>query len=215
MTRINLVKYGFVRTPDGDFSDDGNRFQAYKVGRVEVTKLVYDGEAYINGGIRDDKLPYSVYSKLPHYSAVSRLNGVSLASITEADIQKLYEDCQAYEVEYTNAENSIKYPSLEELTQQCKLIYAKRLAELDTVEAFMQKHGLEAAAKFSAYEWKNLQDYLKSLMSKVKQYDPDAYPQTILGQAYSISFVRPDNSDLIDCYYYTAIKDMFKKYLII
>ena len=213
MTRINLVKYGFVRTPDEDFSDDGNRFQAYRVGRVRVTKLVADGDAFINGSIRDNKLPYDVYSKLPHYSAISRLNGVRLASIIEADIQEFYEACQAYEIEYANAESSMKYPSLEELAQQCKLICAKRLAELNTAEALMQKHGLEAAAKFSAYEWKNLQEHLKSLINRVSYYDPDTYPQTILGQAYSISFVRPDNSDLTgSCYYYSAIMSMFKKY---
>ena len=83
MTRINLVKYGFIRDAAEDFSDDGNRFQVYKVGRVRVTKLVSDGEAYIDGDINDCRLPYEVYSKLPHYKAIGRLNGVSLASLTE------------------------------------------------------------------------------------------------------------------------------------
>ena len=151
MTRINLVKYGFGRDAAEDFSDDGNRFQAYKVGRVRITKLVSDGEAYIDGGINDGKLPYEVYSKLPHYSAVGRLNGVSIASLTEDDLQKLYEDCQAYEIEYMNAENSIKYPTLEEIKNQCKLICAKRLVELSTVEDLMKEHCFEAAAMFSAY----------------------------------------------------------------
>ena len=211
MTRINLVKYGFVRDAAEDFSDDGNRFQAYKVGRVRVTKLVSDGEAYIDGSIRDDgKLPYEVYSKLPHYSAVSRLNGVSVATLTEDDIQKLYEDCQAYEVEYTNAENSIKYPTLDELTQQCMRIYGKRLVEISTVEDLMRDHGFKAAAKLSAYEWKYLQEYLKNLMGKLMQYDPATYPKSILGQAYSFSFVKPDNGELKDCYYYEWIIKLFK-----
>lgn len=215
MTRINLVKYGFIRFPEEDFSDDGNRFQAYRVGRVRVTKLVSDGEAYIDGSINDGKLPYEVYSKLPHYSAVGRLNGVSVASLTEDDIQKLYEDCQAYGVEYTNAENSIEYPTLEEITQQCQLIHAKRLAELGIVEDLMRDHGLEAAIKFSAYEWKTLQEYLKSLISRAQQSNADTYPQSILGQSYSFNFVKTTNNDLKDCFYYTYIVDMFKKYSII
>ena len=215
MTRINLVKYGFGRDAAEDFSDDGNRFQAYKVGRVRITKLVSDGEAYIDGDIRDGKLPYEVYSKLPHYSAVGRLNGVSIASLTEDDLQKLYEDCQAYEIEYTNAENSIKYPTLEEIKNQCKLICAKRLVELGTVEDLMKEHCFEAATMFSAYEWKFLQECLRSLMSKVKQFNPDTYSQTILNQSYSFNFVKPTNSDLRDCFYYTEIVGLFKKYLIV
>lgn len=212
MTRINLVKYGFVRWPEEDFSDDGNRFQCYRVGeRVRVTKLVSDGEAYIDGDIRTGKLPYEVYSKLPHYPHLGKLNGVSIAALTEEDLQDLYADCKAYEVEYTNAENSIVYPTIEEITQQCKLICAKRLVELGTVEDLMRNHGFEAAAKLSAYEWKYLQEYLKNLMSKVKQYNPDTYPQSILGQAYSFNFVRSDNSDLKDCFYYEQIVEFFNK----
>ena len=215
MTRINLVKYGFVRDPAEDFSDDGSRFQAYKVGRVRVTKLVADGQAYIDGDIRDGKLPYDIYSKLPHYPHLGKLNGVSLAGLTEEDLQDLYADCQAYEIEYTNAENSIKYPALEELTEQCKLICAKRLIELGTIEDLMKEHCFEAATKFSAYDWKKLQECLRSLMSKVKQYNPDTYPQSILSQSYSFNFVKPTSSDLGDCFYYTYIRDLFKKYSII
>ena len=211
MTRINLVKYGFVRDAANDFSDDGSRFYSFRVGRVQVTKCVSDGEAYIDGGIDRGTLPWEVYSKLPHYPAIHKLNGVIVSTLTEDDIQKLYEDCQAYEVEYTNAENSIKYPTLEELTQQCMRIYGKRLVEISTVEDLMRDHGFEAVTKLSVYEWKYLQEYLKSLMGKLKQYDPATYPQSILGQAYSFSFVKPDNSELGDSYWFTSIKDLFAK----
>jgi hypothetical protein len=215
MKKIMMTKYGFVRTPAEDFSDDGNRFQAYKVGRVRVTKCTSDGEAYIDGDIRDGKLPYDVYSKLPHYPHLGKLNGISIAALTDEDLQELYEDCQSYEAEYTAAEASIKYPSLDEITEQCKKLCVKRLVELGTVEDLMRDHGFEAAAKLSAYEWKTLQEYIKNLMGKVKQYNPDTYPQSILGQAYSFNFVRPDNSDFQDCFYYTSIIEMFKKYSII
>lgn len=215
MKKVMMTKYGFVRCPEEDFSDDGNRFQAYKVGRVRVTKLIADGEAYIDGDIRDGKLPYDVYSKLPHYPHLGKLNGISLTALTDEDLQELYEDCQSYEAEYTAAENSIKYPSLDEITEQCKKLCAKRLVELGTVKDLMRDHGFEAATKFSAYEWKTLQEYIKNLMGKVKQYNPDTYPQSILGQAYSFNFVRPDNSDFKDCFYYTHIIEMFQKYSII
>ena len=215
MNRINLVKYGFIRWPEEDFSDDGSRFSCFRVGRVRVTKLVSDGQAYIDGDIRDGKLPYDIYSKLPHYPLLGKLNGVSLAGLTEEDLQDLYADCQAYEVEYTNAENSIKYPALDELKEQCKRICTMRLIECGIVEDLMKDHSFEAATKFSPYDWKSLQEYLKNLMGKVKQYNPDTYPQSILGQAYSFIFVKPTNSELTDSYWYTSIKELFKKYLII
>ena len=123
MKRINLVKFGFVRTPSEDFTDDSNRFTCYRVGRVRVTKLVADGEAYIDGDIVDGKLPLDVYRKLPHYPFLGKLNGVPVAAITEDDLQELYEHCQAYDKEYTDAENSLQYPTLDELTQQCMRIY--------------------------------------------------------------------------------------------
>ena len=211
MKRINLVKYGFVRSPSDDFRDDGNSFSGYRVGRVRVTKLVADGEAYIDGDIVDGKLPLDVYRKLPHYPFLGKLNGVPVAAITEDDLHELYEHCQAYEVEYTNAEKSIKYPTLDELTQQCMRIYGKRLVEISTVEDLMRDHGFKAATKLSAYEWKCLQEYLKNLIGKLNQYDPAAYPQSILGQAYSFSFVRPDNGELKDCYYYEWIVKLFNE----
>ena len=211
MTRINLVKYGFVRDAAEDFSDDGNRFQAYRVGRVRVTKLVSDGEAYIDGDINDGKLPYEVYSKLPHYSAVSRLNGVSVASLTEDDIQKLYEDCQAYGVEYTNAENSIEYPTLEEIQEKAVKVTAKSLLELSKVESLLSKYAVEAAAKFSPYEWKTVQEYVKHLMADVKRFDPETFPQAIVGEQYSFNFVKPEYN-MQESYWFTYLRDLFAKY---
>ena len=211
MTRINLVKYGFVRDAAEDFSDDGSRFQAYRVGRVQVTKCVSDGEAYIDGDIDRGTLPWDVYSKLPHYSAIHKLNGVTIATLTEDDIQELYEACQAYEVEYTNAENSIKYPTLEEIQEKAVKLTAKSILELSKIESLMSKYALEAATKFSPYEWKTLQEYTKNLMADVKRHDPEAYPQTILGQQFSFTFVKPEY-DMKESYWFTSLRDLFAKH---
>ena len=211
MTRINLVKYGFVRDTAEDFSDDGNRFQCYRVGRVQVTKCVSDGEAYIDCDIDRGTLPWDVYSKLPHYPAVHKLNGVTIATLTEDDIQELYEACQAYEVEYTNAENSIKYPTLEEIQEKAVKLTAKSILELSKIESLMSKYALEAATKFSPYEWKTLQEYTKNLMADVKRHDPEAYPQTILGQQFSFTFVKPEY-DMKESYWFTSLRDLFAKY---
>ena len=211
MTRINLVKYGFVRWPEEDFSDDGNRFQAYKVGRVRITKLVSDGEAYIDGDINDGKLPFDVCKKLPHFSAIGRLNGVSLASLTEDDLQKLYEDCQAYEIEYTSAENSIKYPSLEEIIDKASRITNIRMLELSKIENRLNRNMREAITKFSAYEWKQLHEYFNNLVKATHRFDIATYPQTIVGQQFSFTFVKP-NYEMGDSYWFTSLCELFDKY---
>lgn len=53
--RINLKRYGFVRAPQEDFTDDGNRFFCYYYDpqregdtRFRLSKLVADGDAYIS-----------------------------------------------------------------------------------------------------------------------------------------------------------------------
>lgn len=211
MTRINLVKYGFVRCPEEDFSDDGNRFQAYKVGRVLVTKLVSDGEAYISGGIPSGKLPYEVYSKLPHYPFLGALNGISTAHITEDDLQELYEACQAYDLEYANAENTIEYPTIEEITEKCHKITDKRLLEFDTIVKLLNKHAVDAAMKFSAIEWRAVQEYLHHIIADANRFNPDTYPQTIYRNSSSFNFVLP-NTYMEDSYWFTYLRDLFKRY---
>lgn len=64
MKRINLAKYGFVRTTEGDFSDDGARFTAYTVGDVRVAKAKYEDWSFINVRPIYGRLPYVTNSKI-------------------------------------------------------------------------------------------------------------------------------------------------------
>jgi len=214
MKKIMMTKYGFVRCPEEDFSDDGNRFQAYKVGRVRVTKLVSDGEAYIDGDINDGKLPYEVYSKLPHYVFCGKLNGVPAAALTDEDLQELYESCQAYDKEYTDAENSIQYPTELELQRKCNHIQAKLIKEMNELEQLLGNYAIEAATKFAKWEWQQLQEYLKNMLQKLSQYNPDKFIPAILGTAISFTFLA-NKEDTEPTYYYSYIKEMFKKHSII
>ena len=214
MKKIMMTKYGFVRCPEKDFSDDGNRFQAYMVGRVRVTKLVADGQAYIDGGINDGKLPYEVYSKLPHYALCGKLNGVPAAALTDEDLQELYESCQAYDKEYTDAENSIQYPTEPELRHKCSCIQAKLIKEMNELEQLMGEHTIEAAAKLSKWEWQQLQEYLKNMLQKLNQYNPDKLVPAIIGTARSFTFLA-NKEDTEPTYYYSYIKETFQKHSII
>jgi hypothetical protein len=217
MKKIMMTKYGFVRSPEEDFSDDGNRFTVYKVGeRVRVTKCVADGEAYIRGDIPDGKLPHKVYMSLPHYPMIGELNGISVACLTDEDLQKLYEDCLAYEKEYTDAENAIQYPSIEEITAQCKRIHAKATQELETITQLLAGTSIMALAKtLSEYEWKRLQDFLKEIDKRAKRYDSDVkieeQVQYLYCKSISFSFCTPTYSDLSDGYYYMEVLRMLKR----
>lgn len=147
MKTINLTKFGFVRSPEDDFSDDGNRFTCYKVGDVRVSKLTYGEEVFISGRYEGGQtLNYEEYSKLPHYLAMSSLNGgVFKSSLTDDDLIKFYEDCVAYDKEYKDALSKIVYPTVDEIANAERAIIAARKAELadlkkmaaDNIDKFM------------------------------------------------------------------------------
>lgn len=218
MTRVNLIKYGFVRWPEEDFSDDGNRFRGYRAGKkVRVSKLVADGDVYlsIDSSVGKGTLPYGIYKTLPHYNdALWKYNGVSAKDLTDEDLKNFYDACIAYEQEYEAAEAKIVYPTLEEIRQKALRITAKRSIELDCIELWLKDHCLEAIEKFSPHEWKQVQEYTRNLIGDANRYHPDTYPQTIFGKQGSFDFVKPEY-DMKDSFYYTYIKEIFEKYSMI
>ena len=211
MKKIMMSKYGFIRWPEEDFSDDGTRFTAYRVGeRVRVTKATYKGEAFIDADIQGTKLPYEVYSKLPHYSALGKLNGVSIESLTDDDLLVLMAACVQYEKEYTDAENNIKMPTLEEIKAQCLKVQAKRVAEFTEIEKLMSENAMKLALRLTKWQWTTLRDYLENLVAKVANYNPELYAHTILNSKTSIDFCKPDSFELRNSYYYNYIMDLIK-----
>ena len=219
MKKVNLTKYGFVRWPEEDFSDDGNRFQCYRAGKaVRVSKLVSDGQIYlsIDSGCGNGTLPYEVYSKLPYYNEASwTYNGVSVDTLTEDDVQAFYEACISYEQAYIEEEAHIVYPTLDAIKEQCKKITVKTMKELDEIETILKNKVVEVATKFSDYDWKELKSGINQLTSKMVGVDK-YYPARIYKTSYSFNFVRPDNNDLTTPnYWYQDIMSKFKKYGII
>ena len=217
MKRINLVKHGFVRWPEQDFHDDGNNFTCYKAGKkIRVSKLVADGQVYLSADSEagNGTLPYEIYSKLPHYQASNwKLNGVSQETLTEDDLENFMAACLAYELEYEAAEKNIKYPTLEELKEQCQKIYDKVVKELDEVEKVFGTRGVELAAKCTEWEWKELRRYLTELINKLIRFDPNKYPDSIYKTSYSFDFVKSTYGEVAKpSFYYEQIKEIFQKY---
>lgn len=193
MKRINMTKYGFERWPEQDFTDDGVKFTCYKVGNhVRVSKTTYQGEAFIDGHIELYQLPYETYSKLPHYSSISALNGVMISDLTDEDLVQLYNDCLAYEQEYLDAVANFNYPSREEIEVQ----YDKSL-----------KAAQAAYAEASELVTKNLDNivkdgsntvivqifrYLEQLRSNISSFEKKENIDNILNTAYSVQFCNEE-----------------------
>ena len=173
MTRLNLVKYGFVRTPDEDFSDDGNRFTCYLAGKkVRVSKLISDGQVYLSIDSGLGELPYDVYKNLPHYNdAEWKYNGVSLAGLTEQDIIDFYNACVSFEREYEELEAGFKFPTIEEITSRAAEIMTLRAKEIREVQELLAAKLPVLLLTTTPYQWAEIQRMFKNLL-KESQIDP-------------------------------------------
>lgn len=212
MKKIMMTKFGFDRWPEESFSDAGNRFECYRAGkRVRVSKCVSDGWAYIDGDIRSNELPYEIYSKLPHYSAIGKLNGIKIEALTEEMLTQLYFDCVEYEKEYNAALASMVWPTEQEIRQQCVKVQYKAKLELIDIEQAISGKVVHLAKTLKDWEWKTVREYINNIENRIKSYDPDVVAHRMVGTAHSIEFCKPNNSNLADSYYYTHIMELINK----
>lgn len=207
MNKVNLIKFGFVRAEAEDFSDDGSRFYVYRVGkRVRVSKCTWNGQIFLSGRIDDgNKLDYTEYSQLPHYKGLDRLNGVSIAGLTDADIQQLYDDCIEYEKEYTEAESKVIFPTIDEIKAQCLKIRAHYQAQLDEATQLIKDNAVKLFFS-DKYCVREIKQYYNTIKERANGYDPETYPQSIQHSTYGRNFVKPNNHDLTDTWYLDYIK---------
>ena len=191
MKKINLASYGFIRSPEDDYIDDSNKFTVFRVGAVEVSKLVKNGRAYISASINSYKLPYKVYSKLPHYKALGKLNGVSVRSLRDEDLIELFDACINYQQEYKDAVNQTKYPTLQELQDKCDELTADLQNQLDKAGQLIKDNILKVFDSDNYYKLKELMSCYMSLKSNIKNsYNRNAYPRSILNTYLSIDLMK-------------------------
>lgn len=209
MERINLTKYGFIRSKEDDFSDDGNRFTCYKVGNVRVSKLVSDGIVYINGNRDDYSLDYETYSKLPHFQAVGRLNGVGQSSLTENDLIQLYNDCVAYDNEYNEAYKNVVWPSKEELINARNVILSAKRKQFKEIESMFT---VEKFIKLDEYAVRNLKSYMNSLYREAYPTETEeAFLNRLYKQAYSKNYIKNIEYSCQENFYYKECKNYLNK----
>jgi hypothetical protein len=213
--RVNLTKYGFIRWPERDFNDDGNNFSCFRVGTLEVSKLVSRGQVYLSAQAStcgNKTLPYEIYSKLPYYNEASwKYNGIDLSTLTDADLQAFYEFCVEFEKAYVEEEANIKYPTIEELTERCEQLQAKAITEYTVAQKIvMDAVLLNKFIKLSDYQVKAVKRYLTQLHSATEGFDPKVYPQSIYKTSYSFKLMDPNFHDLVkENYWLKALKEIF------
>ena len=204
MKRVNLVKYGFVRWPEEDFSDDGNRFTCYRAGeKIRVSKLIANGQVYLSIDSGIGQLPYEVYKNLPHYKdAEWKYNGVSLASLTDQDLEDFYNACLLFEKEYKEEEAQFKFPTQEEITHRAAEIMTLRAKEVKEVQELITAKLPVLLLTLSSYKWAEVQTLFKNLLRE-SQIDTSR-----IRKEDSIRFCSNQCTALKPSWYYTQLKKL-------
>jgi hypothetical protein len=201
MKRINLAKYGFIRDETHDFSDDGSRFYVYRAGkRVRVSKCTYNGQVYISARIDGCKLTWDEYSKLSYYKSLDALNGVSIDTLTEEDLIRLYQNCLAYEKEYDKAEKTSVFPTKEELVAKYERVKAVRELELKNIT---ERATVDFLLSLDKYTLDNFAHYYKELKKRT-DINPEALADSYLNTAYSKTYCW-STQDEDESYYYNRL----------
>lgn len=201
MKQLRLAKYGFIRRPEEDFSDDGNRFEVYSVGRVRVTKLVSEGIVYLSGRIEKGLLEYEQYNKLPHFHHVSReLNGeYSLFSLEDKDIEEFYLACIKYEQEYAELESTVHIPTDEEIASK----EAQEKEIIDEEKELVKSILLVDLFELKEYTQKNVINYAQQIMKR--KVDKEFHRRS---DGYRVAYMK---RKLEHSFYYDEIKKILKK----
>jgi hypothetical protein len=207
MKRLNLTKFGFVRWPEEDFSDDGSHFTCYRAGnRVRVSKLISNGRVYlsIDSEVGNGTLPHEIYQKLPHYrDAEWKWNGVSFEDLTEQDVRDFYEACLAYEREYEEAEKTTVFPTQAEIETRCKIIKTIRAAEVEKINKFISDNIQRLLVTANQYTWSEIQRIYKNLLAESDKYEPNK-----IRKSESIRFCSDQCRQLSPSWWYERLVEL-------
>lgn len=87
MKKVNLTKYGFERSKEDDFSDDGNYFICYRhpdAPNIRISKLTDRGTIYLSSSVKDLDIDYDDYKDLEGYHFITwELNPIEVDSLTD------------------------------------------------------------------------------------------------------------------------------------
>lgn len=173
----SLRKIGFERYPEGDFSDDGNRFREYIFdGELVMSYLKSQGQVYISFHPDELGLNYSEYSKVPTYKIADKYNGVPEDSV---DLDDLHNIATKFLSELRDLRDNMPQVGSEDLEQYLadERNYNRKVYEMAYAE--IQAHLPLIIKNWKEYSVKHIMDYALSLQRYAEhQVDIDQVSQT-------------------------------------
>lgn len=163
---------GVTRDREGDFTDDGNRFQAYLYkGLIPITYLRSGSEVYITIALHHlENINYEEYKEFPSYKHVNDFNGVSVANfdpqVFKKNLDAAYDDVTTFlgnveEVNPQQLENRIKV-----INKACKEYEEK-------VKQYIKDNALNIM-KIPDYQFRELKSYIIFASNKTADAIRDA-----------------------------------------
>lgn len=177
---VTMSSFGFVRSPEEDFSDDGTRFKVYRINEAPEMHITYvksSGEYFISArwepkDIDNNKyLTYDEESKLPHYKSLYALNGVS--EISKEDLQNFYNNCIEFAKEYKEALNNIKEIKDDDIIDKINREYQNCLNQYNELINKIKSVDLLDNDNVSDYDVREIRDYLRDMKKTLERYKPE------------------------------------------
>lgn len=172
-TKIRLSAIpGVTRDREGDFTDDGNRFQAYLYkGLIPITYLRFDGDVYITIAFHHLKdINYEEYKEFPSYEHANDFNGVSIANF---DPQVFKKNLDAAYDDVTTFLGNVEEVDPQQLDDRIKVINKACKEYEEKVKQYIKDNALNIM-KIPDYQFRELKRYVISASNKTADAIRDA-----------------------------------------
>lgn len=149
---------GVTRNREGDFTDDGNRFQSYLYkGLIPITYLRTDGEVYITIAFHDlANINYEEYKKFPSYTHADDFNGVSVGNF---DPQVFKKNLDAAYDDVTMFLDNVEEVDSQQLEDRIKVINSACKEYEEKVKQYIKDNALNII-KLPDYKFSELKNYV-------------------------------------------------------
>ena len=163
---------GVTRDREGDFTDDGNRFQAYLYkGLIPITYLRSGSDVYISIAFHHlENINYEEYKEFPSYKHVDDFNGVSVANfdpqVFKKNLDAAYDDVTTFLGNVQEVDPQQLEDRIEVINKACKEYEEK-------VKQYIKDNALNIM-KIPDYQFRQLKRYVISASNRTADAIRDA-----------------------------------------
>lgn len=163
---------GVTRDREGDFTDDGNRFQAYLYkGLIPITYLRSGSDVYISIAFHHlENINYEEYKEFPSYKHVDDFNGVSVANF---DPQVFKKNLDAAYDDVTTFLGNVQEVDPQQLEDRIKVINKACKEYEEKVKQYIKDNALNIM-KIPDYQFRQLKSYVISASNRTADAIRDA-----------------------------------------